>query len=151
VITPWGTSDSRETIARGIHWVTTPSHGGLMISAAVAKELLSEQAIKIAHPGKFAGYVCFEEDCSYAVAFLENPSWKRHLDKLSLASWELSVLDADSYMGKAKAKAIPRLTADIAKSDDEIRADMRAIVQSWYPQYFDTAATAADFLPGGAM
>ena len=41
------------------------------------------------------------------------------------------MLDPESYMGKAKATAIPRLTVDIAKSDAEIRADMRAIVQSW--------------------
>jgi hypothetical protein len=147
--TPWGVSQQVETIARGIHWVSTAGHGGLMVSAGVAKKILSEQAVKVAHPGKAGGYVCFEEDCSYAVAFFEHPEWKRHLDKLSLAQWENSilpapclVLDGDSYdsrMAKAKAQAVPRLIAEIAKSDDQIRAEMRAIVESWNPEYFGDA------------
>ena len=85
ISTPWGTSQQVETIARGIHWVSTAGHGGLMVSAGVAEKVLSQQAIKVAHPGRCGGYVCFEEDCSYAVAFFEHPEWKRHLDKKSLA------------------------------------------------------------------
>jgi hypothetical protein len=137
--TPWGVSQQVETIARGIHWVSTAGHGGLMISAGVADKVLSQQAIKVAHPGRCGGYVAFEEDCSYAVAFYEHPEWKRHLDAKSLAEWQCSVLDPDSYMGRAKAESIPRLTTDVAKSDDAIRADMRAIVTSWNPEYFGDA------------
>jgi hypothetical protein len=72
-----------------------------MISAAVAEKLLTPQARLVAFPGKCGGYFCFEEDCSYAVAFLEHPEWKRHLDRMALAQWESSVFDAESYMGKA--------------------------------------------------
>ena len=137
--TPWGVSQSVETIVRGIHWISTAGHGGLMVSSGVADKVLSQQAIKVAHPGRCGGYVCFEEDCSYAVAFFEHPEWKRHLDRKSLAEWQCSVLAPDSYMGKAKAEAVPKLTADVAKSDDAIRADMRAIVTSWNPEYFGDA------------
>ena len=139
ISTPWGTSQQVETIARGIHWVSTAGHGGLMVSAGVAEKVLSQQAIKVAHPGRCGGYVCFEEDCSYAVAFFEHPEWKRHLDKKSLAEWQASEYAPDSYMGKAKAESVPKLTAEVEKSDDAIREDMRAIVASWNPEYFGDA------------
>jgi hypothetical protein len=137
--TPWGTSQQVETIARGIHWVSTAGHGGLMVSAGVAEKVLSQQAIKVAHPGRCGGYVCFEEDCSYAVAFFERPEWKRHLDAKSLAEWQCSEFAPDSHMGRAKAESVPKLTAAVAKSDDAIREDMRAVVTSWNPEYFGDA------------
>lgn len=139
ISTPWGVSQQVETIARGIHWVSTAGHGGLMVSHGEAKKLLSPKAFEVAHPGMCGGYLCFEEDCSYAVAFFEHPEWKRFLDKLSLAQWQASEYAPDSYMGKAKAEALPKLTAAIAQSDDAIRADMRAIVTSWNPEYFGDA------------
>jgi hypothetical protein len=141
--TPWGQSQSVETLARGIHWVSTASHGGLMVSAGVAAKLFSERAIKNAFPGTWAGHVCFEEDCSYAVAFYEHPEWKRHLDRKALAEWECSNLDPDSYMGRAKAEAVPKLIAETSKSDDAIREDMRSIVAAWTPQYFATESEVA--------
>jgi len=110
-----------------------------MVSAGVAEKLLSQQAIKVAFPGRCGGYLCFEEDCSYAVAFFEHPEWKRHLDAKSLAEWQCSVLEPGSYMGKAKAEAVPKLTVNVAKSDDAIREDMHAIVASWNPEYFGDA------------
>jgi hypothetical protein len=137
--TPWGVSQQMETIGRGIHWVSTAGHGGLMVSVGVAEKILSQQAIAVAHPGKFGGYVCFEEDCSYAVAFFEHPEWKRHLDRKALAEWQCSELAPDSYMGKAKVETMPRLTTEVSKSDDLIREDMRAIVTSWNPEYFSDA------------
>jgi hypothetical protein len=113
-----------------------------MVSAGIAEKVLTPQAVKVAFPGKCGGYVCFEEDCSYAVAFLEHPEWKRTLDRKALAEWECSNLEPDSYMGKAKAEAVPKLTAEIAKSDDAIREDMRAVVTSWNPEYFGSDAPA---------
>ena len=136
--TPWGLSHTDETITRGVHWVTTAGHGGLMVSNGVAAKALSERAIAVAHPGKCGGYVCFEEDCSYAVAFFEHPEWKRFLDQQSLAEWQAST-DTSEYMQKAKADAVPKLTAKVAKTDDAIREDMRAIVQRWNAKYFGDA------------
>ena len=114
-----------------------------MVSTSVAAELFSERAIKNAFPGTCVEYVCFEEDCSYAIAFYEHPEWKRHLDRKALAGWEGSNLDPDSYMGKAKASAIPKLMAEVLKSDDAIREDMRAIVNAWTPKYFATESEVA--------
>jgi len=141
--TPWGQSQSVETITRGIRWVTTAGHGGLMVSAGIAAKVLSHRAIEHAFPGKHGGYVCFEEDCSYAIAFFEHPEWKRHLDRKSLAEWECSNLDPDSYIGRAKAEAVPKLTAEVAKSDEAIREDMRAVVMAWTPEYFAAGTEVA--------
>ena len=114
-----------------------------MVSAGVAAKLFSERAIKNAFPGTRGEYVCFEEDCSYAIAFYEHPEWKRHLDRKALAEWECSNLDPDSYMGKAKASAIPKLIAEVSKSDDAIREDMRAVVTAWTPKYFAAESEVA--------
>ncbi len=137
--TPWGTSQQVETITRGVHWVSTAGHGGLMVAIGLAERVLTPEALKVAHPGRCGMYACFEEDCSYAVAFFEHPEWKRHLDRMALAQWESSVFDAESYMGKAKAESIPKLTAAIARTDEEIRADMRVTVSCWNPEYFGGA------------
>ncbi len=126
--TPWGKADHVTKIQFGVSWVSTPSHGGLMVSAGQAEKLFTPKAIALAHPGKFSGYVCFEEDCSYAIAFFQMPQFKRHLDKQSLAEWENSVFDADSYMGKAKTESVPKLQAEIAKTDEQIREDMRQVI-----------------------
>jgi hypothetical protein len=134
--TPWGKSQSITKIQFGVSWVSTAGHGGLMVSAGQAEKLFDSKVIDTAYPGRFAGYVCFEEDCSYAVAFLAHPEWKRYLDKLSLAEWENSVFDSDSYMGRAKSESVPKLQAEIAKTDEQIRADMAEIVRYWYPEYF---------------
>ncbi len=66
---PWGKVDFKETIQRGIHWVNTPGHGGLMIATGVARKLLSEAARK--QGTTFGGYLAYEEDCQYAVALYE--------------------------------------------------------------------------------
>lgn len=66
---PWGKADSVNTIARGIHWVSTPGHGGLMIATGVARKLLSEAARK--QGTTFGGYLAYEEDCQYAIAVYE--------------------------------------------------------------------------------
>ena len=114
-----------------------------MVSAGQASKLFTSKAISVAFPGSFAGYVCFEEDCSYAVAFYEHPEFKRYLDRKSLAEWENSVFDADSYMGKAKSESVPKLRTEIAKTDAEISADMAAIIRCWNPEYFaDSEKTA---------
>src|SRR5579859_4475885 len=131
---PWGTIDSSEQITRGVRWVSTPSHGGLMVSKGAASKYLTPKAIELG--GAWGDYICFEEDCAYAIAFFQNPQWKRHLDRQALAQWENSILESDSYMGKAKQDALARLIPDVAKTDDAIREDMRAIVAYWYPEFF---------------
>jgi len=140
VNTPWGRSDSIRKIQFGVSWVGTPSHGGLAISKGQASKLLSEKALSRL-PGhivceQYGDYFFFEEDCAYAIAFLEHPEWKRYLDKLSLAEWENSVFDADSYMGKAKSESVPKLQAELAKTNEQIKQEMEQIVRHWFPEYF---------------
>jgi hypothetical protein len=77
VNTPWGKSDSKITIARGLSFVTTPSHGGFMVASGYAKKHLSQAAQ--ARGLKYGGtkfnqedyYLAFEEDCDYAIVMLE--------------------------------------------------------------------------------
>jgi hypothetical protein len=67
--TPWGKSDSKTTLAKGISWVGTPSHGGLAVTPAAALTYLSTAAVRRAT--SYGSYYFFEEDCDYAIAFLE--------------------------------------------------------------------------------
>lgn len=136
--TPWGKADHVTKIETGVSWVSTPSHGGLMVALGAAQKYLTPKAIE--QGGRYGAYICFEEDCAYAVAFFQNPAWKRFLDQHSLAEWNCSIFEPDSYMGKAKSSAVPKLQTEVAKSDDAIREDMRAIVEERYPEFFGTTA-----------
>jgi uncharacterized protein DUF7007 len=69
--TPWGTADYVQRIAYGISTVSTPGHGGVMVSAGVAERRLSERARERAI--RWDGYYCYEEDCEWAIAARELP------------------------------------------------------------------------------
>ena len=71
------------------------------------------------------------------------PNGNAILIEKHLAEWECSNLDPDSYMGKAKASAIPKLIAEVSRSDDAIREDMRAIANAWTPKYFAAESEVA--------
>jgi hypothetical protein len=77
--TPWGAVDSVKPLTRGISWVTTPGHGGLMISKAFAEKHLTPAALKHGewygdrYTGK--GYYCYEEDCAWAIPMWELPQF----------------------------------------------------------------------------
>lgn len=55
--TPWGTSDSHETIAPGIVFYSTPSHGGYHVSPALNRTMPESLRID-------GGW--YEEDCDWA-------------------------------------------------------------------------------------
>lgn len=67
--TPWGPSQSEETIAEGIDWYTTASHGGCRISPE------RQGRIQQVFPGwtSWAGGAWYEEDCDWAVVVLVFP------------------------------------------------------------------------------
>ena len=67
--TPWGKSDSKINVTKGISFVGTPSHGGYAVTPSAAKKFLSESAIK--RGLAYGGYLFFEEDCDYAIVQLE--------------------------------------------------------------------------------
>lgn len=68
--TPWGAAQQVIKHGRGISTVCTASHGGLMISEALAKKLLSGAARELAI--KHNGYYCFEEDCLALIPLLDS-------------------------------------------------------------------------------
>jgi len=69
--TPWGKSDSKVTLARGISFVTTASHGGFAVTPTAALQYLSTAAVSRAL--KYGGYYFFEEDCDAAIVLFELP------------------------------------------------------------------------------
>jgi len=67
--TPWGNAQQTDTIADGITWVSTASHGGFILSAerrAAMPKSLREFAT-------FAGGNAYEEDCDAAIVIAAFP------------------------------------------------------------------------------
>ena len=66
--TLWGIPDSIGTICKGFHYVTTPSHGGYVMSKALAEKLLPQNMLNRGFIGAYSNnYYHWEEDCAYAV------------------------------------------------------------------------------------
>lgn len=133
--TPWGKSDSKITIGRGVSWVGTPSHGGLAITAGRAVQMLSSKAITIAMRTRYGtefvnlpktAYVFFEEDCDYAVAFYEHPEWYRSVEA------SIAVEYADNGMPNESLSHIVKSH----QNDTVVKAEMEEIIRSWHPEYF---------------
>lgn len=75
--TPWGKADHVESPVRGVHFVSTPSHGGIMVSKELAERVLSDKARSLnVYGGIYNGYYCFEEDCEWALVLYEHPEWE---------------------------------------------------------------------------
>ena len=79
---PWGEVDYSTPLTRGLVWVTTPGHGGLGVSAGLAKSSLSAIARKFADAVS-GGYYWYEEDVAWAIPFYEHPEWIPFLKKVS--------------------------------------------------------------------
>jgi len=90
--TPWGQSDHSEKIADGITLYTTPSHGGLLVSAERVKKMHASLA-RISGYGSRCGGRWFEEDCEFAAVVAAFPEefeakgYKRELSHQSLKNW----------------------------------------------------------------
>ena len=72
---PWGTIQESETIEPGVRWVSTPGHGGLMVSLPKAYRRLSDFAWGIGE--RYGDYLAFEEDVAYAAVYRDVPAWAR--------------------------------------------------------------------------
>ena len=124
--TPWGKADFGYKLDKGVTWYTTPSHGGLGVAGGVAKRALSPQALKQGEVR--SGYVWYEEDVAYVVAFYENPKWEKALSKLA----------GGSVMSMAqKAKTIERwmpeyfgLTKQEEEVDDTVTIKVNSALQT---------------------
>jgi hypothetical protein len=90
--TPWGKSDSKQTFARGLSFVSTPSHGGFAVAETFGRKNLS---IAAQQRGAFRnGYFFFEEDCDASIILLELPITRNGLDEQKIID-SLSVWHAD--------------------------------------------------------
>lgn len=65
----WGKVQSCREYARGVKFVSTPSHGGYIVSRKFAEATLSSAAV--AKGTVYGNYVCYEEDCLAAIVDLE--------------------------------------------------------------------------------
>ncbi len=76
--TPWGEAQTKRALAPGVYLVTTAGHGGILIGKSRAKELLSEQAIKIGMA--WGSFLAYEEDCDVSAVFYEHPEYASWMD-----------------------------------------------------------------------
>ncbi len=60
-----------QELAEGIYWIEAADHGGLMIEFRQARELLSEQALKMGQV--WENYLLYEQEHDMPVVFYEHP------------------------------------------------------------------------------
>lgn len=53
MMTIWGLADHQMKLAEGVYSVSTPSHGGVIVSVLVADKYLSEAAEKVAEEPQY--------------------------------------------------------------------------------------------------
>jgi hypothetical protein len=117
--TPWGTSQTRETIAEGIHSVTTASHGGIMIRREAYNKAGFSSAGR-ARAMMYGEYYCYEEDCDIDIILFEMyktaPQIFSEAKKLftiltpELIKKRLSLWNADYLLAVGEAPTKPECT-----------------------------------------
>ena len=73
MFTPWGISQNVARYARGLSQVSTAGHGGFMLGKGFANKYLSPEAI--AEGMNYGNYLCYEEDCQWAIVVYELPQF----------------------------------------------------------------------------
>lgn len=68
--TPWGAAQQVVTYTRGCAYVSTASHGGLMIAQSLALRCLSKAARNKAL--KYNNYYCYEEDARFYIPLFDS-------------------------------------------------------------------------------
>ena len=84
--TSWGKAQNIDTVAEGITWVSTASHGGFIISA----ERRAAMPRSLREFATFAGGNAYEEDCDAAIIIAAFP---QHFTAKQVAS-AVSIIDA---------------------------------------------------------
>jgi hypothetical protein len=92
IVTPWGRPDTIQNVADGLLIVSTPSHGGILVSAERLASM-SDYMRKPLYAGQFA---CYEEDCEWPMpvlvfetnfrAFYERESTEKAEDIIPIAA-----------------------------------------------------------------
>lgn len=75
--TPWGAIQSQVSLARGVRWVNTASHGGFLISQRFANLHFSPAAVK--RGKQWGAYLAFEEDCDATIILFETRAFDDQL------------------------------------------------------------------------
>jgi hypothetical protein len=135
--TPWGKSDSKITLAPGVSFVTTPSHGGFAVTPTAALHYLSTAAV--ARAAKYSNYYFFEEDCDALIVLFELPQALRikypgvpTKDSLvkSLSIWHADYLievgttpDAEGLKWFNENRQQDRMRFNENRQQDRMRAD----------------------------
>jgi hypothetical protein len=73
-LTPLGEIVTVQIIDEGVYWITTREHGGYLIDQALAQQQLTAHACAIGDRTD-EEWLCFEEDCAWAVVVYEHPEW----------------------------------------------------------------------------
>ena len=68
---PWGEVQHALVVMPQVYFVSTASHGGIMLTEKRAKKVLSPAAIKRGR--KWGNYLCYEEDCDMDMIVYEHP------------------------------------------------------------------------------
>ncbi len=105
MLTYWGRSQTVDKILPGVYYVTTASHGGLMIGAKIAQSLISPLAIS--YGAKMGSWLCYEEDCLWAI-----PAYEHSL-----------IAEYCNFNGLAPLPS------------QEYHEQVRQVIQHWYPEY----------------
>ncbi|MBO5140581.1 MAG: hypothetical protein J6B76_08025 [Peptococcaceae bacterium] len=66
---PWGDIQHADELYTGVHFVSTASHGGVMMLRQIVENLLDKQVQDYGF--WFGNYLCFEEDCDAPIAIRE--------------------------------------------------------------------------------
>jgi hypothetical protein len=133
--TPWGKSNSTETLEPGIVFVDTPSHGGIMVNRS-AIHTLPSNILPAAIP--YGEWFAFEEDCAACLVFASRPDlFRKHLQH-NLDDWKRT-LDRDfvpDYAQESGPESVAKLTARLAQSDIDLIAPLVESNLYWYPELF---------------
>ncbi len=70
--TPWGVADHQKTIADGLFFVETPSHGGFAVSEELYKKM---PPVLRKNSQQYNGFNWFEEDCQWCCVVISFPSF----------------------------------------------------------------------------
>ena len=88
---PWGHIQHTEQFAPGFRSVSTSSHGGFMISRGFADEHLTFAARN--RGMRYTGdYLCYEEDCDWAIPAIELPEYWEEIFR-----WSSEDVQKDPY------------------------------------------------------
>ena len=141
-LSPWGDVQHCEEMNEGIYFVETAGHGGIMIKAEYAKEILSPEARRCGF--RENGYLNFEEDCAAAVAereFLDNEIWE-------IPDYVKDKTEYENSLNNSIKRYFPEYWEEREKRLSEITYDKRYIVSDFSigkPIIVDTKSKTLSF------